>query len=516
MAEPDKGGPEIARVPLDDFRKPDRLDRWRHGLTLAAGLAGAACLVTAVAAPGFHAPAHSPGPLAAVHGAWEIRCEACHEPYVPLSSAGWTSFLSPSPGPGRVSDEACRACHAGPPHHAAQKAASVGSCAACHREHRGRDASLVRVDDAACTGCHRDLPAHTEGGGGKYDPAVTSFTLGGHQEFRVLRPARPVDPGALEFNHRLHMTPGMVAAEGSKAAWLLACLAEADRERYRQPGQPDGDPVRLTCAACHRLDDAAPGAPPSAPGAGAYMAPVRYDAHCRACHPLDHFDDRLPGLAAPHRVQPGEMADFLARTYAARYLADHPGLLEQPVRPRPRPDHPESPEAKTAREAVAGWTLGAEKNLYEGKKTCGKCHAYEEQPGKVAPRAVRPTAVPQVWLEHARFSHTAHRAVDCRQCHARAYPDTPDASTRGADVLIADGVVQDGRPAARGVGLCLECHGPPRAEQGVPRGGARHDCAECHTYHAGDRRQRGVGVAERDPDPASRRETDISRFLRGR
>ena len=38
-----------------------------------------------------------------------------------------------------------------------------GPCGGCHRDHQGRDFSLVHLADADCTSCHRDLKTHMNG-----------------------------------------------------------------------------------------------------------------------------------------------------------------------------------------------------------------------------------------------------------------------------------------------------------------------------------------------------------------
>src|SRR5207302_416663 len=79
-------------------------------------------------------------PVASVHATWDANCTACHEPYTPIQNASWTaSLVSHAP----VSNERCQSCHEGPPHHQTQR--EHKNCTACHREHRGRSASLVRI-----------------------------------------------------------------------------------------------------------------------------------------------------------------------------------------------------------------------------------------------------------------------------------------------------------------------------------------------------------------------------------
>jgi hypothetical protein len=68
------------------------------------------------------------------------------------------------------------------------------------------------------------------------------------------------------------------------------------------------------------------------------------------------------------------------------------------------------------------------------------------------------------WFPHSRFKHDSHRLLNCTACHA----DAPN-SRLTSDVLLPT------------IESCRECH--------KPTGGARTDCAECHTYHpAGDKR----------------------------
>jgi hypothetical protein len=90
--------------------------------------------------------------------------------------------------------------------------------------------------------------------------------------------------------------------------------------------------------------------------------------------------------------------------------------------------------------------------------------------GAVPDLQVQATNVPPIWYRHAKFDHSAHRAVSCKQCHAAAYPDDPQASMINADVLVP------------GIANCLQCHAPPSKEGG----GARFDCTECHRYHHAD------------------------------
>jgi hypothetical protein len=142
----------------------------------------------------------------------------------------------------------------------------------------------------------------------------------------------------------------------------------------------------------------------------------------------------------------------------------------------------------------------ADKILFLGKQTCGECHVFNTPSGSVSPDLLRggsapsfqvvPPALPQVWFAHARFDHSAHRAIHCRECHPAAYPDAARSfdgkpikpSTQAADVLVP------------GIASCRACHAPP----GRSGGGAAFNCTECHRYHEGDRPLQGKGAAGRD------------------
>ena len=496
MAAPETGKQRASRIPLDYYKRPDRLERWKRRLLLAAPLAalawwGGSWLLREDRGQRLY----SHGPLAAAHATWEANCDACHEPFAPISrQAAWSAPLT---GKGRGGPLRCETCHAGPPHHLTQKAEDTPTCAGCHRDHRGAEASLVRVPDGDCTSCHGDLGSHMrEGAGpGRYAPRITGFDRN-HPEFRVLR-ENAEDPGRLKFNHRLHLTEGMRLEDGGKPFTLAQIRDPRERERYRREGQAGEAAVQLDCASCHGLEPGGRGKSATsaearlrpqlqAPASGAYMRPVTYENHCRACHPLTlpapaGAGPRAKPLTVPHHLQPGELRNFLWGAYAAEYAAGKPELAERLKAP-PFPGRgPEATEEERARREVTGRVGRAELLLYLGKTTCGECHYYEAAPGKVTPERVLAPDVPETWFPSARFDHAAHRAVDCRLCHEKA-----DQSATSKDVLLP------------GIQVCLDCHAPAKGSGGaVSKGGARFDCVECHRYHHGDGPAEGVGSRAR-------------------
>jgi hypothetical protein len=503
MPPQEAGKPQPARIPLNYFTQGDPLRRWKVILTIAAALAAAAWWLSGFLQSDGGRLRYSRGPVAAVHAMWDEDCGRCHTSFHPIRSDAWSAVFLDS----AANDPKCMTCHSGPKHHETQ--ADTPACAVCHHEHQGRDASLIRSPDSACVRCHENLGAHVLGDmkGSGFENKVTRFDSQHHPEIRAVTGE---DPGKLKFNHKLHMTPGMrLDPEGKPFRYRDIADMEAQKRYWLATLQPDERtsatavepeaPVRLDCSSCHRLDAGdfgvggeqlalLPGAallPPRA--AGAYMQPITYEVQCKACHPLT-FDCTAPGtpdakyVAAPHRLQPEALHDFLEGYYTGQYFRGNRTLFERGWPARLIPGKAVDPTVETARQRISEQVKTAEKMLYVGKKTCGECHYYEDGEDGLIPRKIVAPEVPTIWLLHAKFSHTAHRAMKCGDCHAKAYPD-PDGSTSARDVLIP------------GIATCVQCHAPSTSSGG----GARFDCVECHRYHHGDTPLLGIGTEKRNP-----------------
>jgi predicted CXXCH cytochrome family protein len=490
MAHEEHAPDELADVPPRAHRRRDWLARAQVVLPLLAVLGIA--VFWGVDYARQEKARYNPGPLAVVHATWDQNCTACHVDAQPLGGNNWLASLSHAT---HGADAQCQHCHAAPPHHSKERAADVPGCTGCHREHQGRQADLLRVASAHCTRCHQDLPAHLSPGATAAFQNVTRFDgeAAHHPEFRVLREK---DPGHVEFNHRLHMMPGLRAQAGSSVPFTLQDIPAPLRERYRLPGQgDDAAPVRLECASCHR-------------STGAYMTPVTYENHCQACHPLDVPSklDKGSSLTLRHRLQPAEVHAFLEGYFAEQFLKGDLALLDRPLRPLPGKLPFSAVEKQTARTLIEKNVAQAEKIAF-GPNTCQKCHRALD-PDLGAAQRIEPADIPRIWYKNARFDHTPHRAVSCRECHSRAYASSengepnPRASHDKDDVLLP------------GIATCQKCHAPAHGTDSTRVGGARFDCVECHRYHGGDRPLHGPGGVVRALAPARR--MSIEDFLEGR
>jgi hypothetical protein len=514
MPSQETGKQRAIRIPLDYYKHRGPLDRWKLGLAAAALLLSIGWWASGFAFPDKGVMKYSHGPVAWSHAAWESKCEACHVPFSPINGNDWAAVYMGTTA--RAGEFKCKACHAAPEHHLKnENPASVNNCGSCHRDHQGRDANLNRVADVECKRCHANLEAHAINKA-EFANNLNAFTSD-HPEFRILKQFDP-DKRSLKFSHQQHMMPGQVLAGGAERPWTFALITDAnERKRYMDLQKTDyeKDLIQLNCAACHQLDsgDFKPnkeqlsslpkGAVLTPRAAGAYFRPIVFENHCQACHPLNKFDDSRQELTAPHRLQPKEMKGYLEGTYIELYLTEKLAQVKPPVK-RMRLDPLEEKDTrKEAQRRVEDDVKRATKSLYTGTKTCGKCHDFREDPRQIAPKEIVPPEPHVVWYEHAKFNHVAHRAVDCRSCHAGADPGPADAKAR---------VIEKEPLLLPGIDNCKQCHAPSRTEKDIAVGGVRHDCAECHAYHNGDNPLQGLGAAARDPEP---RKIDIEGFLSG-
>ncbi len=512
-----------SRIDLGYHKRGDALGRWRGRLVLfALTAAGLWLLLAPSSGQGKganlrlfqHASLASKGPLTRAHAAWDNQCEACHTPFQGINTSRWSPSLNRASTAG---DQNCQTCHAGPAHHPNQIASEVPSCAECHRDHRGRDFRLAATPDAGCTGCHADLGRHRNPSANSAAIAnVTAFDAEHHPAFTLPASLAGKHPGRIKFSHKRHLTPGLVLEQGG-APFTRANLAAADRTRYGGPAGREADPVQLTCASCHRLDDATDATPrfanqiPRLPGEA--MLPVSYESSCRACHPLA-FDRNAPTVEARHGQEPAALVEEINRFYKAQALEEKPDLLNRFVPPQPQPGR-SAAELDTVRDRVEAKTLMAVRRFFGSAVSeadrqgaglplsrggCVECHELSSTPGPLTSLAaarnlaLEPVAIRSLWYENARFNHASHRAVECASCHAGV--------EQAAD---------QSKPHMPGIESCTTCHAPAASPGGRSTGGAGFDCVECHRYHATDVAAHGLGSPLRKPVAA----LSIEQFLSG-
>lgn len=423
------------RIPLAYHRTRGPLVWMKLGLSLLFFLGGG-CYIAWVLGGGKRAATQvSPGTLASAHARWESDCKACHVPFTPTRSDSFGAIH-------HQADAKCNACHKAAAHHDNQFAHEVESCASCHREHQGKQALLVRTNDQNCISCHSSIADHRTSAGVAPIRDVSRFALGEngqpqpHPAFRSLEQAS--DPGNIRFSHRLHMMPGQLYPGQTPAAGK--------------------ELVQLKCESCHEPT-------PTAAGDGAYMQPIKYEQHCRSCHPL-----HVPGggaAAVPH----GLKAERLEAAVVGNLAANDGGKSAAvPLPKRPIP-------GKTPRNDLAD-NLDPPRKLLTAQRlgefrtnVCAKCHSWQQ----TEPAEVMPAAIPAVWLTHVKFGHKAHRAAaKCEDCHFQA---GEKLTSTGQPGQLAD----DDRVMIPNIETCARCHSPRNETMGS--GGARFDCAQCHRYH---------------------------------
>jgi predicted CXXCH cytochrome family protein len=515
-----------SRIDLGYYRVPDVHARRRGRLTLLAlVIAGAWIAIAPIWSGGRfrgvrffqQSTLASKGPLARPHAIWESHCETCHIAFTPVNGSRWAPSLPSRPHAG---DERCQNCHAGPIHHASQLEKDVPSCAECHRDHRGQDASLLAMDDTVCTSCHRNL----SGTGDLKTTArtVTRFNANPdeHPGFTPPHGVPGPDSGRIKFSHARHMAKGLtMQPEG--IPFTFASLDAPDRARYGWTLGRDSEPIQLQCDSCHRLDqsDALPasriaGDSAGPRSAGDSMQPITYENDCRACHPLP-FDPKDSQRQLRHGLKPQELVDDLRRFYAGQVVEADPALLQRFVPPRPMPGWPLSEVVTKAGESVEKKTLAALRRLFGsavaedirsgqglplGRGGCVECHELTPSSTPLTKLKaassldIKPVIVRSLWYESARFNHASHRALDCAACHAGAAE-----SKDQAHLLLPD------------VGSCVSCHAPATTRDGRPQGGASTSCVECHRYHDGAHPGQGVGATAR----RGKVEMSLDQFLEG-
>ena len=187
----------------------------------------------------------SPGDVASMHARIDIKCAQCHEEGNEVAAVRCERCHDPS-----GSDRLTHAAHVllGTGDVRKAEGAEETTCASCHTEHRGVEASLRAVDDRECATCH------------------TFSTLAAHPEFAAVRAQATAGVG-IKFNHDRHI----IEARNTTGA---------------------------TCTACHQQ---------TADRVG--FVPMTFERHCASCHaPKGTFEDSDP-IGQDVLVLPGSLPE---------------------------------------------------------------------------------------------------------------------------------------------------------------------------------------------------------------
>lgn len=456
-----------SRFELDYFRRARKLRRWKWLLTVIALLVSVVVVATLIAAPRFHTVFQA-APVSHSHAIFGDNCALCHD-----QPFGTLARFVPGATGGTVSDAKCLACHDTGRHDAHQirhgrDDGQAAGCIDCHKEHRGE--TLSQLPDGACVDCHANV--QTTDGVHRYHSQIRHFA-DGHPEFGAWRKGLSTDPAGQKFffNHERHLN-------------LTTNLQDVSKES-RPKLIPEIESLRQkSCGYCHQHDSDMK-----------RMQPIRYDAHCAACHPLNvqampshHWSADIASKFASQPVPhpgPGENAAVVRANILQRYLAlsgnDRPVTTTVPVQPPILRNDEQAKEIRERERVALERTRLTEAALFDGADGCQRCHKKIGQKDDLPEFAFPHQQLgrwkdemkswPADWLRHAMyaddanrwhplatFDHSKHRTYACTECH----PATNSQKTE--DVLIPT------------IASCLKCHNQ-RADS------AHSNCLTCHSYH---------------------------------
>jgi hypothetical protein len=512
-----------AELEFHERAHPQRRRDWWRGLVW-----GALCLLfVAVASFRGNREIYSAGPLSSAHAFIANDCRQCHTAWKPASRLiNFTNNVH-SVENSSIDNQACLKCHAASEHHANQVPAhSELSCAACHREHRGKQV-LAKVTDQHCIQCHADLKT-TDGLASKFAHHVTGFDEAhGHPEFHLWRRLASSTPDQHEHvlvsQHEVDLlaeqrqqrrkqvelfSDVLKPRQADEVALKNSSSELRDRTELKFNHASHFHPERIfdrdgrhedlakNCQKCHVMD-----------AAGELMQPVKYAAHCARCHALFFDNDNHPNQEVPHERME-IVRGFLTETFTLAALkndASKPLREHQPVRPLPGPGESIRQTMNAAQATdVEQRVAKAEKFVLDHTRQqvqggCKLCHTVQqklirpelqkqnhaEQDSLEVWFDVVPPVQPERWMRHSRFDHAAHRTFDCLQCHydvPNSRPERESAqSPSAADVLIPR------------IADCQACHvskvSQPRAikpEATLATYPVVSSCVKCHQYHRRD------------------------------
>ncbi len=513
------------RVPLDAHAGVDPIQRAYMILAVIGGLVCIGWLLSGWTISGSEESRYSPGPVSAVHS--ELACNDCHS-NGPMRDDMFLADWHPrdvfgNPPWDRRSDGKCQNCHPMASQTTYQELAvdnqvpvlvhshtedhdRVGSCASCHREHRGTDHSLVDLANATCVDCHQDLSSC------RRDPIPPSFqneitSFEQHPKFRSLAN----DPGTIKFNHALHTSVGVKTPDQKDSLGLrLDDLALSDQTAFQSFTDAKGL-IKLECQFCH------PPADSSALSGTDYqfMQMPNYENHCRACHELKYRPSPNSSVV-PHGKSAGEMLDHFQSAWPIESVTQPLESFDDWVPgATPVDTWRRSSSSGQVVDELKVTQLERAKALIHVRRQCAKCHSFRDDVFFNAFGDLSASSFPEIvtmpahlhsdaskvfktiWFTHGRLNHSAHinniPGIQCIDCHsgAAAYPENDELITRPPVGSPHFTPLIDNN--------CLRCHREPAQVAGDSRPGPTN-CVACHTYHGGGHRQALFGLPRQEGD----------------
>lgn len=392
-------------------------------LMIAAGRP--ALLMRVLPADGIWAP----GPVASGHAHFGSQCDTCHA--APFSA---------------IKDSSCVQCHESMKHHSDQTAIHAVSgfadrgCVDCHQEHRGQGA-LISQHPKLCVDCHGEPEEFSD------FPAMSKVV-----DFKRTHPEFRYTVSTLDVKNQKLVTSRIQREEGVPLRDISGSLFPHDSHLAENGIKGPNGTEKLICGSCHAPDTARAG-----------FRNLDFEKHCQRCHELKlETPDRT--IELPHGQN--DATRFLVETFYLPFAKQQSVSItaeQADLTARRRIGVlDEIPKVElTDRELVT--------EVFEFQ-VCGKCHLIDvsgEQP-RVIPPVLRHT-----WMPAAKFAHTKHDAVPCRDCHSVA------TSKTGADLNLPS------------IQSCRSCHTDPHESDGVPS-----TCVSCHALHRAEHQKMGAAVEQ--------------------
>jgi hypothetical protein len=410
-----------------------------------------------------------PGPVVAGHAKFESECTSCHDRADRARQS-----------------ELCLACHKEIAADVQQRtgyhgrmpnAGTAGQCRACHSEHLGRDADIVRMDttqfdhartdfalqgahrSVTCASCHKsgvswskagntcischksddyhagelgtacvDCHSNDSWAGARFDHGKTKFALTGAHT-------------SLSCGACLYLPPRWQAPHA-----CVGCHLTDDAHR----GERGTD-----CGNCHTTSDWRTAKYDHEKETGFALLGQHAKLSCQNCHRTGKFDDKLPkDCVGCHRAD-----DSHAARFGSKCADCHGNDQWKPV----KYDH----EVK-AKFALVG---------VHAKLSCHTCHTAEVANQKLGMECLG--------CHKATNPHGEKFTTTCDSCHSQNDwkseisfdHDLTSFPLLGLHVVVSCAQCHRTQAFAAAPGKCIDCHG----SQDVHKGGLGKQCDTCHS-----------------------------------